>query len=714
MASDTSLFRAIFSKGPHMSIITGRALALFVMVCAVLPLAASSAGPDPLVQAADSLRDRDYPAAVQAAERAADSPRKQFVLGMARLRGGNPEQALAALNGTEARLSPIGDYILTAQAEALQRLGRFREAAAKTASLIKGYPDSPLVRRAEKLSADLLLEAGDSAGALKAYTAFVEKHASGADSVEALFQSGRCREETGDRTGAMQVYRGIWLNNPSSPQAPKAMERLAALEKGGMRYAPFTGEELFKRASSLAGQGDHSGALKAFGSIAAEGRSPELTARIDLRSGISHYRLRHWSDAGKCLTRAAASRSAAVRSEARFWAAKALERQDMGDRASALYMELAGEGRKQEYADDALMEAAGLRRGQGKYQEAALLYQRIGKEFPESKHVSRSLWETAWCRYLGGEYPAAVELLRPLTRDDGVREKAVYWLARSLERSADPEAAGWYRVLQDEYPAGFYASWYRQQKGIRDTRESLGRRTALTEIPALPGYERIRLLAALGLADEARSEMAAVRKKAGDNRKQQFPGLLRLCLEIGDYNGGISLFLQNRPVPWDTASLPLWGGGYPLVYASLVREHAAAQGLSEGLVYALVRAESGFSPAVKSPAGAVGLMQLMPGTARMVSGEGKAFDPARLTEPEYNIRLGTRHLRDLVKSYDGETVYAAAAYNAGAAALERWRKNLKGLEKDEFIECIPYQETRDYVKKVYASAATYRQLYGLK
>jgi soluble lytic murein transglycosylase len=67
-----------------------------------------------------------------------------------------------------------------------------------------------------------------------------------------------------------------------------------------------------------------------------------------------------------------------------------------------------------------------------------------------------------------------------------------------------------------------------------------------------------------------------------------------------------------------------------------------------------------------------------------------------------------------MKDYDGDVVYVAAAYNAGAAALERWRKNLKGLKKDEFIESIPYQETRDYVKKVYTSAAIYRQLYGLK
>ena len=181
-----------------------------------------------------------------------------------------------------------------------------------------------------------------------------------------------------------------------------------------------------------------------------------------------------------------------------------------------------------------------------------------------------------------------------------------------------------------------------------------------------------------------------------------------------DYSSAISLFLQNRPVKWDAASLPLWAAGYPLVYSDPVAQYTAANALSEGLIYGLMRAESGFSPAIKSPVGAIGLMQLMPATAKATARENGIFDPQRLVIPDYNIKLGTRHFRDLMKDYDGDVVYSIAAYNAGASAVNRWRKGFKGLKKDEFIESIPYQETRDYVKKVYASAATYRQLYGLK
>jgi soluble lytic murein transglycosylase len=213
--------------------------------------------------------------------------------------------------------------------------------------------------------------------------------------------------------------------------------------------------------------------------------------------------------------------------------------------------------------------------------------------------------------------------------------------------------------------------------------------------------------------EEARTEMAATRKKSGEN-KGQFPALARVYLEMRDYGSAISLFMQNRPVAWEKGALPLWTAGYPRAYSELVSRNAELNGLSEGLVYAFIRAESGFAPAIKSSAGAIGLMQMMPATAKLTAREKGDFNPQLLTVPEYNIRLGTKHLNDLMKEYHGDVVSMAAAYNAGSGALERWKKSFKGLKEDEFIESIPYQETRDYVKKVYASAATYRLLYGLK
>lgn len=668
---------------------------------------------DLLTQAAGLFRDKDYAAAYTQAEKSVDSPQRSFLRGTAALRSGKPAEAAALLIEAEQKLPLVADYATLYLAEALMKLKKYPEAASRAASIPKSYPGSQLIRRSEKLYAEILFESADYKGALKAYQAFVEKYPTGSDSVDALFQSARCREELGNQGGAVQTYRNLWINNPAAPQADKSRDRISELEKSGFKVAPYSVDELFKRASYQYSHNEFTASLKTLELISPKELTKDVVYRIELKTGMAQYRLRQYKEAEKHLAKASASQLPGVASEARFWMAKALERQNQNERALAIYTELASEGKKQEYSDDALMEAAGLKRSLGQYAAAAKLYEQAARLYPDSKVVAKAAWETGWCSYLSGDYVAAVDSFKGLLKDEAQREKVLYWLGRSLENSANPDAASWYRMLLDEYPAGFYATWHREQKGLKDSREALGGRNALAELPLPSGFEKPRLLASLGLAEEARSEMSAARKKAGD-KKGLFPGLARIYLEMGDYSSAISLFVQNRPVAWEKGLLPLWAAGYPMAYTGLVHQNAAENSLSEGLVYALIRAESGFSPAIKSHAGAIGLMQMMPATAKQTAREKGTFNPLRLTSPEYNIKLGTKHLRDLMKEHGEDVVHVAAAYNAGSGALERWKRNLKGLKKDEFIESIPYQETRDYVKKVYASAATYRQLYGLK
>jgi soluble lytic murein transglycosylase len=682
---------------------------------AVAILAAPPAAPadDYLNRAAELYRDKDFGAAYSSAGKSSEQTHRSFVRGMAALRTDKFEEAAALLAEAEQKLPLIADYAAYFQAEALLKLKRYPAAYAKAASVRTSFPASLVVRRSEKLSADILYESGDFKGALKALQSYVEKFPSGADAVDASFKSARCREELADAVGASLVYRNIWLNNPASPLAAKSQERLKQLEQAGLKSSPYSAEELLKRASALYAQNEFNASLKTLEMIPAATQPQTVVNRIDLRAGMAQYRLRQYARAEKRFTCAAACPLPGVRSEARFWLAKSLEKQDLKDRAIAMYLELAAEGRKQEFADDAFIEAAGLKRTLGRYAEAAGLFDQAAGMTTEAKTIARLTWDSGWCRYLAGEYPVAADLFKKLLADEAQREKVLYWLARTLEKSGDASAASYYRTLLDEFPAGFYATWHREQKGIKDTREPLGNRDALAELPVTSGFDKPRLLASFGMLEDARGEMAALLKKNND-RKSLFPALARLYLEMRDYGSAISLFMQNRPVAWEKRTLPLWTAGYPRAYMELVSRNAVANGLSEGLVLALIRAESGFAPAIKSGAGAIGLMQMMPATAKLTAREKGDFNPQRLTVPEYNIRLGTKHLADLMKEHNGDVVHMAAAYNAGSAALERWKKSFGGLRKDEFIENIPYGETREYVKKVYASAATYRQLYGLK
>lgn len=688
-------------------------LLAFTGVALLAAPAFSSLADDYLNRAAAQYRDKDFGAAYTLAGRSSDQTHRAFVRGMAALRIEKYEEAAALLAEAEQKLPLVADYAAFFQAEALLKLKRYPAASAKAASIQVSFPASKVVRRSEKLFADILYEAGDYKGALKFYQSYMEKYPSGGDAVDASFSSARCREESADAAGALLIYRSIWLNSPASPLAAKSQERLNQLERSGLKLFPYSAEELLKRASTLYAQNEYSASLKTLEMITAASQPQAIAGRIDLRAGMARYRLKQYKQAEKQFIKASASPLPGARSEARFWLAKTLDRQDLKERALAMYQELAGEGKKQEFADDALIEAAGLKRGLAQYAEAARLFDQAAKFSSDSKAVAKSVWDSGWCRYLAGEYSAAADIFKGLLTDDTQREKVLYWLGKALEKSGNTASATYYCSLLDEFPAGFYATWYREQKGVKDSRESLGNRDALAELPLPAGFDKARLLASFGMLEEARTEMAATRKKSGD-KKGQFPALARVYLEMRDYGSAISLFMQNRPVIWEKGTLPLWTAGYPRAYSELVSQNAVLNGLSEGLVYALIRAESGFAPAIKSSAGAIGLMQMMPATAKLTAREKGEFNPQRLTAPEYNIRLGTKHLHDLMKEYNGDVVYMAAAYNAGSGALERWKKSFKGLNKDEFIESIPYQETRDYVKKVYASAATYRQLYGLK
>lgn len=667
---------------------------------------------DLLTSAMSQFREKSYADSFSLAMKSADSPQRTFLMGVSALRQGRTEESLPLLGEAEQTLPLLGDYAAYYQAEALCKLKKYSESAAKAAAIPRDYPASQLIRSALKLQLDSVFAAGDYGSVLKLSQAFVEKYPSGADAVDALYLSGLSREETGDRAGAAQIYRSIWLNSPLAPQAEKSQERLVGLEKRGVKSTGFSPEELLRRASVFSARNSFSRSLQTLQSIPLEGQPPAVVDLVILRTGLSQYRMRNWKVAERSLARAGASSTVSIRSEARFWQAKALEHLDQEERAFAMFMGLAAEGEKQEFSDEALMEAAGQRKGLGRFAEAAELYEKLPRICPGSKHSSRAGWEAGWCHYLAGEHAVAAASFKALLNDDNLREKALYWLGRALERSGNAEASDYFSMLLNEYPAGFYAVWYRERKGIRDNREPLGQHPVAITAPLPAGYEKARLLALLGMIEEARRE-AAARRKNGD-KKAQFPGLARLYLEMGDYGSAISLFQQNRSIKWEREALPLWTAGYPLAYAGQVAQQTSVNNLSEALIYALIRTESCFSPGVKSSAGAIGLMQLMPATAKATSREKGAFNPARLTTPDYNIMLGTRHFRDLMKGYGGDVVYSVAAYNAGATAVDRWRKRLVGFEKDEFIESIPYQETRDYVKKVYASAATYRQLYGLR
>ena len=151
---------------------------------------------------------------------------------------------------------------------------------------------------------------------------------------------------------------------------------------------------------------------------------------------------------------------------------------------------------------------------------------------------------------------------------------------------------------------------------------------------------------------------------------------------------------------------------FPRPYLDIFRRYAFQTELSIHFLLAIARQESAFNPGAVSSAGARGLMQLMPGTARHIADRLRVKRPARddLTDPEVNVRLAANHLAYLMRRYGGSRVLAAAAYNAGERRVNTWLKDADGMPASVWVERIPFRETRDYVKGVIAFAQVYAQL----
>jgi peptidoglycan lytic transglycosylase len=316
--------------------------------------------------------------------------------------------------------------------------------------------------------------------------------------------------------------------------------------------------------------------------------------------------------------------------------------------------------------------------------------------------------------YQNGDTKSAADYFKTLTESDATREKALYWYGRTLTATGDvPGAQKAHAALVAEYPFGYYAQSYKRETNLTSDDISFPTGNLCDLLPVPSGHERVKALITLGLSDEARKELAVTRKKQSA-KKGSLPGLARLYLEMGDYNGAYTLLRNERPQKLEKDNLYQWGICYPLAYRDAVARLAAANNVPESLVFAIIRAESSYLPTALSPVGAVGLMQLMPTTAAIVANGSKGkLDAGSLTNPDTNIRFGVRHLRDLLNLYKGDLVLAVAAYNAGSGNVNRWRKTFDKMRKDEFVESIPFAETREYVKKVLTSAEIYHRLYKL-
>jgi soluble lytic murein transglycosylase len=234
----------------------------------------------------------------------------------------------------------------------------------------------------------------------------------------------------------------------------------------------------------------------------------------------------------------------------------------------------------------------------------------------------------------------------------------------------------------------------------------------------LKRFERARDLMAIGLQEWARWDLYDIEKRTSN--KDFLKTLMQEYEIVESYNrssyiGQVTFGTQRASFGMEGVR-NLWEHAFPKAFANYVGKYSREFGVPSELIWGIMRAESQYKRDVISPVGALGLMQVMPFTAQKVAtllGE-KEFDSKSLLQPEGAVRIGSKYLQRLLKKFDGNLALVAASYNAGPHRVRSWVGSFGQLDEDEFIEHIPYLETRNYVKKVLTNFATYSKLYGGK
>jgi soluble lytic murein transglycosylase len=222
----------------------------------------------------------------------------------------------------------------------------------------------------------------------------------------------------------------------------------------------------------------------------------------------------------------------------------------------------------------------------------------------------------------------------------------------------------------------------------------------------------------LGMKKEAARELWSLQDRVSRKRGMLI-GLSKAFFELGDYHRSLTLVVRKYERylegPASGVSGDLWFLAYPQGYWESILSYSRKYGQDPYFVAAIIREESQFSPEALSPAGARGLMQVMPATGERVARSIKLtdFDRRKLFDSDTGINIGTWYISHLMKRFKGDPLLVAAAYNAGPEAAAGWvAKNGYNGERDVFVEMIPYAETRGYVKKVLRNYAEYKRIYG--
>ncbi|HMB82712.1 MAG TPA: transglycosylase SLT domain-containing protein [Terriglobales bacterium] len=658
-----------------------------------------------------------------------------LVVGYARTLDHDYGKAIDPFNRAKAGASELGDYVAYYLGDAYLKTAHSAEALSTLADFDKKFPDSLLIRDAHLVYANALLE---EARAQEAAALLEKDRIPVRGDVELAV--GRAYEAAGEKEKAASAFRNVYFNLPNSIEADVAGTELHKLGLSGSVAERRTRADLLLKAKH------YSEAAHDYHDLVEE-VSPENRPEVQLalagaleKSGGSNSK-----EARQILTTMGAQNGDAEAE--RLYLLSETQRSTSDEEAVQRTLnELRQFGPASPWLEQALLSAGNMYLLKRDYDRAIDYFRELQQRFPNGGRASYAHWKASWLSFRQGRTDEArqeFEQQIALYPDSAEIPAALYWRARLAEEEGNPAMArAFYQKLSDRFRNYYYAEFGRQRlKGLPGTGDGSSKEGPLKETP--PHYalldrvsplstagkitavdppddnlrvERARLLSNGGLADMAVRELQAAATQEGGTWAP--PEMARVYQDLGRYDRGIQIMKRATPnyfaVDIPDLPRPYWEALFPKAYWTDLRKYSVLNGLDPYLVASLIRQESEFNALALSRANAVGLMQLLPKTGKTVAKQVKlkGYSAPQLYTPAVNLQLGTRYFKEMVDKYNGQFEYALAAYNAGTDRVGDWLGQGHYRDAQEFVESIPFTETREYVQAILRNANVYRQLYG--
>jgi len=620
----------------------------------------------------------------------------------------------------------LREYVLYWTAQAKQGLGRLKDALADLETVQHDYPNTAMKEQLLESFAPLATELGRAQEAIEALNAYPATGSKPA----LLLERGQAYQASHQLPRAAKDYQTIFYKYSQSDEAKAADSALKKiLHEMGKEY-PYPGVELQQqRAQAFYDAHKWKEARAEFEKLLAMLHDVQNPNRqlAELRIAEARVQLK----GSPKLLASLKTPDFDVDAE-RLYALSQLYRSDKkNDEMFATLNELTQKYPLSRWNEEGFMAAGNFYWVNLDRTKAATYYQRVLDTFPSGKNAFNAEWRVAWVAYLNRQPDAEDKLKAFLLKypASGNTSDAVYWLGRVAERSGKlAEARAYFQKDVDRFPQTYFGHAAAErvsklQPAEGDPPEILDKippppalRPFDEPIPAAAADRWARAQALRTIAFDSSAELELKNAYFATSSPRFLYEAAQAAFDQGHFAAGMAYGRAIVPNfearKREDLPLDVWKVLYPLPYEAVIRREAAKNNFDPMLAAGLMRQESTFQADALSGQNAIGLMQVIPKTGRLLARQLHVrFAPAKLFQPEYNIQLGMLYISGLVK-LTGAPEYALAAFDAGEDRIAAWKAERNYDEIPELVESIPFSETRDYVQIVLRNSEVYRMIYG--